>query len=72
MQSKSEAQAELQEWYKARQAAQQGQSLTIQTSAGLRTLVRQDLSEIQMVIDRLERLVQRAGKRPFARARFPC
>ena len=72
MQTKAEAEAELQEWYRARQACQQGQSLTIQTTAGSRTLVRQDLAEIQKIIERLEKFVSRSTRQPFARANFQC
>ncbi len=72
-QTRAEIQCELQEWYKARRAAAAGQSITIQTSAGSRTLTRQNLSDINAMIDRLERQLSASpvnGRHSWAVASF--
>jgi len=48
-------QTELDVWYAARTAAAAGQSITIATSAGSRTITHHDLTEISKVITQLER-----------------
>jgi len=55
VQTTAEACAELQQWYEARKAATAGQSITIVTSAGTRTVTSQDLEDIQSIIEQLER-----------------
>lgn len=52
---------ELNVWYAARVAAADGQSITIATSAGSRTLSSQNLTEINSVINLLERQLAEAN-----------
>lgn len=54
-QTKAQIQAELEIWYQARAAAATGKTLKISTSAGSREVTYRDLSEINGIIDRLER-----------------
>ena len=72
MQTISEIQAELQQWYKARETATQGKTITISTSNGTRTLTRYDLKDIQWMIERLERKVGRAKNGPYTLINFNC
>lgn len=76
VQTQSEACQELAEWYKARAAASAGQSITITTSSGTRTVTKQNLSEIQGIIEQLERkcgtpdTTNKQGLHNFALANF--
>lgn len=74
VQTRSEIDAELQEWYKARKRAALGKSTTIQTSAGMRTVTSHNLADINDHINRLERALQapkkRGGAHNFAVANF--
>ena len=72
MQTINEINTELQEWYKAREAATQGKTVAIQTSNGTRTITRYDLKEIQWMIERLERKVGRANSGSFSVANLNC
>lgn len=75
-QTTTQIQTELNVWYAARTAAADGQSITIATSAGSRTLSSQNLLEINSTIDKLERqLASSKGVQPakvhnFAVANF--
>ncbi len=75
-QTSTQINAELTIWYAARTAAAAGSSITISTSAGSRTLTTQDLTEINTMINKLERqLASATGAQPakvhnFAVANF--
>ena len=77
IQSKTDADTELQEWYAARRACQAGSSFTVVTSAGTRQVTKQDLEDIEMIIAKLERIVgapedtgNKQGRHDFALANF--
>ncbi len=75
IQSKTAADSDLQEWYAARQAVTNGKSITISTSAGTRVVSYANLSEINKMIAKLERIVgtsttTRKGRHDFALANF--
>lgn len=71
VQSLADVNADLQAAYAARRAALSGKSFTLQTSAGMRTITRQDLGDLQKMIDRLERRVASGGNtHNFAVANF--
>jgi len=75
-QTKAAADVELQEWYAARAALQNGKSFTVVTSAGTRQVSMTDLEDVQMIIEKLERIVgtpdslDRKGRHDFALANF--
>ena len=60
-QTAGQIQIELDVWYAARTAAASGKSITIATSAGSRTLSNHDLSEINGMINTLERQLAEAN-----------
>lgn len=69
----SEIQAELAQWYKARERVSSGKSFSVSTSAGSRQVSLQDLDDINRMINQLERQLQQKQKNlrsPFAFADF--
>jgi len=55
IQTQAQACAELDDWYLARQAVQDGRSFQLTTSGGTRLLTLASIDEIQRVITQLER-----------------
>jgi len=68
IQTKANAQVELDKWYAARSALAAGKSFTMATESGTRVLTAVDLGEVNSHITRLERVVTNPGNRPHNHA----